>query len=118
MKLKMNKKWQYNNNINKERAKEIANKFNLSLITAEIISSKNLSDDKIKIFLDPTRNDFYDSFLLPDMEKAVDRIIRAIDNKENVLIYGDYDVDGITSTTVLRNFLEERGLEVRILHTE
>ena len=52
------------------------------------------------------------------MEKAVDRIIRAIDNKENVLIYGDYDVDGITSTTVLRNFLEERGLEVRILHTE
>lgn len=114
----MVKKWQYNNNINFERAKEISEKFNLGLLASEIIASKNLTDDKIKVFLEPTRNDFYDPFLLPDMEKAVDRIIKAIDNKENVLIYGDYDVDGITSTTVLKNFLEERGLKIRLSYTK
>ena len=114
----MVKKWQYNNNINFERAKEISEKFNLGLLASKIIASKNLTDDKIKVFLEPTRNDFYDPFLLPDMEKAVDRIIKAIDNKENVLIYGDYDVDGITSTTVLKNFLEERGLKIRLPYTK
>ena len=49
---------------------------------------------------------------MPDMEKAVERIIKAIENKEKVLIYGDYDVDGITSTTVLKKFLEKLGMTV------
>ena len=52
------------------------------------------------------------------MEKAVNRIIKAIENKEKVVIFGDYDVDGITSTTVLKKFLEERELDVRILYSE
>lgn len=47
-----------------------------------------------------------------DMEKATKRIIKAIKNKEKTIIYGDYDVDGITSITVLKQFLEERGLDV------
>lgn len=107
----MNKKWQYSEN-DIERAKEIKEKFNISLITAQIIANKRLEDEKIKIFLEPTRNNFYDPFLLPDMEKAVNRIVQAIENKEKVVIFGDYDVDGITSTTVLKKFLEERGLDV------
>ena len=49
---------------------------------------------------------------MPDMEKTVERIIKAINNKEKVIIYGDYDVDGITSITILKKFLEERGLDV------
>ena len=53
-----------------------------------------------------------------DMEKAVDRIIKAIENKEKVMIYGDYDVDGITSITVLKKFLEERGLDCRLLYSK
>lgn len=113
----MNKKWQYVSN-NIEEAKRISEKFNINLITAKIIANKNLSDEQIKVFLEPTREDFYDPFLLPDMEKAVERIIKAIENKEKVVIFGDYDVDGITSTTVLKKFLEERGLEVRILYSK
>ncbi len=113
----MNKKWQYNKN-NVERAKEIAEKFKISLLTAQIIANKDLDDEKIKIFLEPTRNNFYEPFLLPDMEKAVDRIIKAIEEKERVVIFGDYDVDGITSTTVLKKFLEERGLKVRISYSK
>ncbi len=113
----MNKKWQYVEN-DKEKAKEIAKKYNINLITAQIIANKKLEEDKIKIFLEPTRDNFYDPFLLPDMEKAVNRIIKAIENKEKVVIFGDYDVDGITSTTVLKKFLEERELDVRILYSE
>ena len=49
---------------------------------------------------------------MPDMKQAVDRIIKAIENNEKTIIYGDYDVDGITSITVLTRFLKERGLDV------
>ena len=49
---------------------------------------------------------------MPDMKIAVDRILKAIDNNEKIMIYGDYDADGITSVTVLKSFLEERGLDV------
>ena len=106
----MYKKWQFKEN-NKERAEEISKKFGIGIIIAQIIANKNLSDEEIKVFLNPTRDNFYDPFLLPDMNIAVDRIIKAIENKERVVIFGDYDVDGITSTTVLKKFLEERGLE-------
>ena len=70
-----------------------------------------INEDEIKVFLNPTRNDFYDPFLLDGMKEAVDRIIEAIDKKERIIIYGDYDVDGITSITVLKKFLMERGLD-------
>lgn len=113
----MNKKWQYIQN-NTDRANEIAEKFKLSHIVAQIIANKNLNDEQIEVFLAPTRNNFYDPFLMPDMDKAVSRIIKAIENKESVVIYGDYDVDGITSTTVLKKFLEERGIEVRLLYSK
>lgn len=111
----MNKKWQYIENDKKESSR-IAEKFNINLITASIIANKHLDDNQIKIFLEPTRDNFYDPFLLPDMEKGTERILKAIKNKEKVVVFGDYDVDGITSTTVLKKFLEERGLEVRVLY--
>lgn len=107
----MNKKWQYIEN-DTIRANEIAKEFAINILTAQILANKNLSNEQIKKFLEPTRNSFYDPFLMPDMEKAVDRIIKAIDNKEKIVIFGDYDVDGITSTTVLKKFLEEVGLDV------
>ena len=105
----MNKKWEYYD-INTKEVEEIKNKYNVSRLVATVISNKNLQDD-IDVFLNPTRNDFYDPFLMPDMEIAVNRIIKAIENQEKVIIYGDYDVDGITSITVLKKFLEERGLK-------
>lgn len=70
------------------------------------------TEEKIEKFLNPTRKDFYDPYLLKDMEKAVERIIKAIKNKEKTIIYGDYDADGITSITVLKKFLNQRGLNV------
>ena len=49
---------------------------------------------------------------MPDMNIAVERILKAIKTNEKTIIYGDYDVDGITSITVLKSFLEDRGLQV------
>lgn len=106
----MNKCWQYYET-NEKLIEQISNKFNINKLLAQILINKGIIEDKeIEIFLNPNRNNFYDPFLMPDMEKAVDRIINAIKNKENILIYGDYDVDGITSTAVLKKFLEDRGV--------
>lgn len=105
----MNKSWQYYET-NNELTEQISNKFNINKLLAQILINKGITEEKeIEIFLNPKRNNFYDPFLMPDMEKAINRIIKAIQNKEKILIYGDYDVDGITSTTVLKKFLEQRG---------
>lgn len=107
----MKKKWNFYE-VEETKINEIANKYNISKLLARILINREItSDEEIRIFLEPTRNDFYNPFLLPDMEKAVDRIIEAINNNEKVMLYGDYDVDGITSVTVLKKFLNERGLE-------
>lgn len=108
----MNKKWECYNN-NNEEVEKIANEFNVSKLLATILSNKKMSKkEEIEKFLNPTRNDFHDPFLIPDMKIAVDRIIKAIETKEKIMIYGDYDVDGITSITVLKQFLDDRGIVV------
>lgn len=107
----MKKKWSFYE-VEQEKINEISNKYNITKLLAQILVNREITqDEQIRTFLEPTRNDFYDPFLLPDMEKAVDRIIEAIKSNEKVMIYGDYDVDGITSVTVLKKFLKERGLE-------
>ena len=107
----MNKKWKINDT-KTDIIEKIANEFNISRLVANIIANKGLKDTKeIETFLNPTRKDFYDPFLMPDMEDAVERIVKAINDKEKITIYGDYDVDGITSSTVLSRFLEERGVK-------
>ena len=108
----MNKKWQIYEP-NEKKIKELTQKYNMNTLLATILSNRNIVEEKdIELFLNPTRNDFHDSFLITDMNIAVERIIKAIKNNENVTIYGDYDVDGITSITVLKSFLSERGLDV------
>ena len=108
----MNKKWEFYNP-NEKKVKEISEKFNVSELLATVLLNRNIiKDEDVKLFLNPTRKDFHDPYLMPDMGKAVNRIITAIDKKEKTIIYGDYDVDGITSITVLSKFLKERNLNV------
>ena len=108
----MNKKWELYK-IDESKVNELVSRYNLNHILSRILVNKNIVEKKdIDVFMNPTRSDFHDPFLMPDMDKIVSRVISAIDNKEKIMIYGDYDADGITSTTVLKSFLEERGLEV------
>lgn len=67
---------------------------------------------KIENFFAPNINDLHDPFLMSDMEKAVDRISKAIKNKERILVHGDYDTDGITGTALLVGKLRKLGLAV------
>ena len=107
----MNKKWQIYETDEVE-VNKIIQKHNLNKLLASILINRNIREEDIEIFLNPTRKNFHDPFLMPDMEIAVERIIKAIENKEKIIIYGDYDVDGITSITVLKSFLEDRGIKV------
>ncbi len=109
----MNKKWQiYEKDENK--IEEISSKYHINKLLATILANRGITDEeKIKLFLKPTRIDFHDPFQMIDMEKAIPRIKKAIENKERITIYGDYDVDGITSITVLKSFLTEIGLNVK-----
>ena len=108
----MNKKWECYE-VEESKVKEFSNKYKLSEILSKILINKGITKkEELDIFINPTRKDFHNPFLMPDMEIAVNRILRAISEKEDILIYGDYDADGITSTTVLKKFLEERGMQV------
>ena len=83
----MNKKWEFYEE-NSEEIIDIAKKHNISELLTKILVNRGITDDKeIDTFLNPTRNDFYDPYLMPDMRKAVDRIKQAIKNKEKVIIY-------------------------------
>ncbi len=64
-------------------------------------------------FLNPSLDDLHDPLLLPDMAAAVDRVVGALEAKEPILIHGDYDADGVTSTALLVRFLSVLGAEVR-----
>jgi len=81
---------------------ELATELSLPHSLAQILYLLDKKDaQNIKRFLFPEQQEFLDPFLLPDMQKAVERIGKAIENSERILIYGDYDVDGVTSTVTL-----------------
>ena len=108
----MIKKWEFYNS-DEKLVNEICEKYNLNKVIGKIIVNRHVvNDEDVRIFITPTRDDFHNPFLFKGMDIAVDRIIKAINNKEKILIYGDYDVDGITSTTVLKKYLMDRGISV------
>jgi len=79
------------------------------LIAALLISRGFDSEEKAYKFLNPSYDDLHEPLLLKDMQKAVERILKAIEAGEKILIWGDYDVDGTTGTVVLRKALEILG---------
>ena len=107
----MTKKWQIYD-VDEEKVNKISEEFKINKLLSSILVNRNIEEKDIKVFLNPTRENFHNPFLMPDMEIAVNRIIKAIENREKIIIYGDYDVDGITSITVLKSFLEDRGIQV------
>ena len=100
---------------------EYANKLKVSPLLIRILLKKGISDySKMKEFLYGKEEPFYDPFLLKGMDIAINRIIKALDNKEKITIYGDYDVDGTTSTSLLYLFLKEysKNIETYIPHRD
>ena len=110
----MNKKWEICK-VDKEQVEKLQENYKINRLLATLLVNREITtEEKITKFLNPKRSDFYNPFGMPDMEKAINRILKAIDNNEKIIIYGDYDVDGITSVAVLKSFLEERGLDIGV----
>ncbi|GIN89734.1 single-stranded-DNA-specific exonuclease RecJ [Siminovitchia terrae] len=97
-----------------EKAVQIlSGELDISPLTATLLLNRGISDPaEAYRFLHIEKEDFHDPFLMQDMNKAVERIRRAIDEQEKILVYGDYDADGVTSTTVLMTVLRELGASV------
>lgn len=107
----MNKKWEYIG-VDDDKVKEIAFNHNISEIIARVLLNRGICEtEEIDKFLHPKLENLHDPFLLNDMEIAVHRIIECMNKKEKITIYGDYDVDGITSIATLSKFLTELGVE-------
>ena len=94
-------------------ATRLAGELRLSPVIARLLCMRGLGDpDQARRFLSPSLDDLFDPFRLTDMGLAVDRILAAIARKERIAIHGDYDVDGVTSTVILRRALELLGADV------
>ena len=106
--------WFINNLENNwEKLKE---ELNLPLPILKILWQRGYhTKEEIENFLNPKAKDLFSPFLLPDMTKAVERIKFAIKKGEKILIFGDYDVDGITSTAILYTTLRKIGAKVNFI---
>jgi single-stranded-DNA-specific exonuclease len=92
---------------------ELSDALQISRVAARLLCIRGIADaDRARRFLSPTLDDLLDPFSLTDMGPAVDRILRAIATRERIAIHGDYDVDGVTSTVILRRALELLGADV------
>ncbi|MBE5040022.1 single-stranded-DNA-specific exonuclease RecJ [Ructibacterium gallinarum] len=108
----LKKKWLLRE-FDKKRVVEISKQYHISPLTAIILYNRGIHDDEaITRFLSKDLGVMHDPYLLKDMEKAADRIWKARDEGEKITIYGDYDVDGITSIAILYKHLREMGIEV------
>lgn len=79
----------------------------LSIILAHLLKIREISQEEIKAFLDPVLDNLHSPLLLPDIEKAVERIKLAVSKREKVLVFGDYDVDGVTSLAIFNEFAKD-----------
>ena len=95
---------------NPVRIKQIANKYNLNSLVAKILVARGITEPKsIENLLNPRLSDVYDPYILKDMDIAAERIAYALKNREKIIIYGDYDVDGVTATALLIRFFKFAG---------
>lgn len=110
----MNLKWVILDDIDNDTVENYARKLKVPTIISRILLNRGVDTyEKAKLFFRGKMDNIYDPFLLIDMEKAVDRILKAIRIKEKILIYGDYDVDGITSVALLYLLLKKVGADVQ-----
>ena len=108
----MPKLWKFKT-VDQKSSAQVADLTGLPEPIARILTSHGLQDkDTIDAFLNPRLSCFSDPFLLPDMNKAVSRIVQAIEKEERITVFGDYDVDGVTSCALLTRVLTELGAKV------
>lgn len=107
--------WEWMPSFSDQTFTKAAKEEGLDSLAAQILYQRGIQTPQaLAAFLHPSLDNLHDPYLLHDMEKAVERIRRAIEDYEQILIYGDYDADGMTSASILKEALEELGAECQV----
>lgn len=100
-------RWNLTSKPEKQKVQQLQNELQVDEIIATLLVQRGIeSFDQARTFFRPTLNDLHDPYLMKDMVKAVTRIEKAIENQENILIFGDYDVDGTTAVSLVSSYLK------------
>lgn len=106
----MQKRWVLKERGKPEKVAALSAELGIGPVLAELLVQRDVNTfEEAKDFFRPSLDQLHDPFLMKDMDKAVERVIKAIDNKEKILVYGDYDVDGTTAVSLVYTFLREIG---------
>ncbi len=107
----MHKRWVVKPRGDELKVSDLSTKLNVSKVVAELLVQRGIyTFEQARSFFRPNLDDLHDPFLMMDMDVAVGRINKAIENKEKILVYGDYDVDGTTAVALVYTFLLEAGV--------
>ena len=103
----METKWILHQSVDKQQVAEIVKVLNIDENLATLLVQRGITNyEEAKTFFRPSLSQLHDPFLMKDMDKAVERVMRAISEGEKVLVYGDYDVDGTTAVAVVYSYLK------------
>ena len=103
----MSKRWVYKNIPASDDVERLSKSININYQLSTILLQRGISDfESAKKFFRPTLDQLHDPFLMKDMWQAVERVKKAIDQNEKILVYGDYDVDGTTSVSLVYSYLK------------
>ncbi len=109
----MELRWDIVDEFSQEEVNALAESLRVPKVIAKMLLRRSVRDyDSARRFFKPNLENLYDPFLMKDMDRAVERLRRAVLSEEKILIYGDYDVDGITSVSFLYLILKELGVDV------
>lgn len=109
----MEPRWIFPEKPDREQRRRLAEELNVPTIIVQILLNRRIdSFEKARKFLKPSLHDLYDPFLMADMDRATDRLIRAIRENEPIMVYGDYDVDGVSGVALLVRVLSRIGAKV------
>ena len=104
----LQKRWNHKTLPEDQALQDLMRGINASAALASLLLQRGITDfESAKSFFNPSLKQLHNPFLMKDMEKAVTRISEAIENEENILVYGDYDVDGTSAVSLLYGFLIE-----------
>ncbi len=108
----MLKRWVLKDRGDSEKVAALSAELGIGPVLAELLVQRGVNSFvEAKAFFRPTLDQLHDPFLMKDMDKAVERVTKAIEQKEKILVYGDYDVDGTTAVSLVYTFLKEIGHE-------
>jgi len=104
----MERRWVLNQDANEQQIDELSDSLGYSKILCNLLIQRGITTkEDAQSFFNPKIKDLHDPFLMKDMDKAIDRLDKAINTNEKILIYGDYDVDGTTSVALVYSFLKD-----------